>query len=570
MRLLKYFVGGCLLSVTVLSCEEGQFQDIALYDSDTAAIINGTRVTGNNRLSTVALIRRNYWGSYESFCSGTLITQNYVLTAGHCVDNCVGDSSPVDRSNIRVGIGQDENNLRAVYEIESFHVHSDYYCSSWSIRDDVAILKLKQTVPTTMALATPPMPPHLDVTAAEVAGQTIRMTAVGFGMTNASNYYSSGTKYETSLPIYAICPKNRARSGRCDSTDRGVIIFNAMSTSTCSGDSGGPAFFTRGDVEYVAGVASYVQGNCNYRAGHALVSDYYDSFIAKIVTDLPVPGKEICNNGKDDTGNGLIDCKDPQCADSIYCQPEICDNGIDDNGNGLIDCADPQCADALVCQREICNDGIDNNGNGLIDCEDPQCAGSIYCRPEICDNGIDDNGNGLVDCDDPQCADALICQPEICNDGIDNNGNGFIDCQDIQCIDSIYCQPEICNDGIDNNGNGLIDCDDPQCADSIYCQREGCNEDNGLVDCDDPQCADSVYCRDEAREICNDGIDNTGNGLIDCDDPQCADDEACHAAGRGSSCSVGSVRNSAGSGVWLLLGLLGLFCLRGVRRIWQA
>ena len=574
MRLLKYLVGGGLLSMAVLSCEEGQFQDAELYGSDVAAIINGTRVTGNNRLSTVALVL-SYGGSYEAFCTGTLITQNFVLTAAHCVDACVGDTDPINayRSMMRVGIGQDDGSLRAVYEIASFHVHSNYYCSSWTIRDDIAILKLRQTVPTSVAQATPPMPPHLDVTASEVASKNIRMTAVGFGRTNANNIYSSGTKYEASLLVYDICPKNRPRSATCQSSDQGIVGFDGRLTNVCKGDSGGPAFFTRNGVEYVTGVTSYGFGDCNLYSVSTLVSDYYNDFIAKIVTDLPVPGQEICNNGIDDTGNGLVDCKDPQCADSIYCRPEICDNGIDDNGNGLIDCADPQCAGALVCQREICNDGIDNNGNGLVDCEDPQCAGSIYCRPEICDNGIDDNGNGLVDCDDPQCADALICQPEICNDGIDNNGNGFIDCQDIQCVDSIYCQPEICNDGIDNNGNGLVDCDDPQCANSIYCQREICNDNidntgNGLVDCDDPQCSDSIYCR---GEICNDGIDNTGNGLIDCDDPQCANDKACNAVGPVSSCSAASVRGSFGFGSWLsLLGLFGLACFGRIRRARQA
>jgi len=31
---------------------------------------------------------------------------------------------------------------------------------------------------------------------------------------------------------------------------------------------------------------------------------------------------------------------------------EICDNGIDDTGNGLTDCADPTCVDSLVCREE--------------------------------------------------------------------------------------------------------------------------------------------------------------------------------------------------------------------------
>jgi 2-hydroxychromene-2-carboxylate isomerase len=33
--------------------------------------------------------------------------------------------------------------------------------------------------------------------------------------------------------------------------------------------------------------------------------------------------------------------------------------------------------------KEICDNGIDDTGNGLIDCEDPDCKGTIVCREEI-------------------------------------------------------------------------------------------------------------------------------------------------------------------------------------------
>lgn len=68
---------------------------------------------------------------------------------------------------------------------------------------------------------------------------------------------------------------------------------------------------------------------------------------------------------------------------------EICGNGKDDDGDGLID------EDCPPSVEEICGDGIDNDNDGLID-ED--------CPPpheEICGNGIDDDGDGLIDDDCP-------------------------------------------------------------------------------------------------------------------------------------------------------------------------
>ena len=48
-------------------------QDVPELTSRKLPIINGTKVTGNDYLSTVALVL-DYWGSYDIFCTGTLIS----------------------------------------------------------------------------------------------------------------------------------------------------------------------------------------------------------------------------------------------------------------------------------------------------------------------------------------------------------------------------------------------------------------------------------------------------------------------------------------------------------------
>ncbi len=56
---------------------------------------------------------------------------------------------------------------------------------------------------------------------------------------------------------------------------------------------------------------------------------------------------EICGNGIDDDGNGLIDCADPVAICYIFgdCSTETnCQNGIDDDGDGTIDYYDSDCA----------------------------------------------------------------------------------------------------------------------------------------------------------------------------------------------------------------------------------
>ncbi len=90
--------------------------------------------------------------------------------------------------------------------------------------------------------------------------------------------------------------------------------------------------------------------------------------------------------------------------------PELCWNGLDDDGDGLVDCEDDLCADDTACTTgEICDNDEDDDGDGRIDCSDNECRGSAGCVPEVCDDGDDDDGDGLVDCDDDDCTASFAC-----------------------------------------------------------------------------------------------------------------------------------------------------------------
>ena len=189
----------------------------------------------------------------------------------------------------------------------------------------------------------------------------------------------------------------------------------------------------------------------------------------------------LCWDGFDNDGDGLVDCADPDCAEIITCLENTliaCNDLVDNDGDGLVDCFDPDCFQFNVCAErgEACEDGIDNDGDGLIDCADSSCDGSAPCledSPFTCVDGRDNDGDGLVDCADPQCANFIVCaefDPVACRDGIDNDFDGLVDCADSDCrtVDPVFCEPfennlEKCSDGRDNDFDGLIDCQDPDC-----------------------------------------------------------------------------------------------------------
>ncbi|MBQ9394215.1 MAG: trypsin-like serine protease [Proteobacteria bacterium] len=311
------------------------------------------------------------------------------------------------------------------------------------------------------------------------------------------------------------------------------------------------------DSKYVAGRVSC--NNCKL--------DYSDCKTTVVVPD------EICDNGKDDNGNGKVDCDDTECQNDAYCTAKLCGDGVvqfdweDCDGtaflfdettcrgwhsmykSGTVSC-NPDCTinydKCSTKAAEICDNKIDDSGNGRIDCDDPECTQFPACQAEvdpetseICDNKTDDNGDGRIDCDDPACMydDACKSAPavEICGNGIDDDGNGKKDCDDDVCKSHISCKRvEICGNGVDDDENGKIDCDDDACKAHSSCQNveicgNGIDDDaNGKKDCDDDACKTHESCKSApAVEICGNGIDDDGNGKKDCEDSACASTDAC-------------------------------------------
>ena len=96
-----------------------------------------------------------------------------------------------------------------------------------------------------------------------------------------------------------------------------------------------------------------------------------------------------CSNHRDDDGDGLTDCSDPDClAESTVCgriipltpQPHhdendavLCHDRIDNDENGQWDCGDRSCQGIpeMCCGRELddatCSDGLDNDQDGNVD-----------------------------------------------------------------------------------------------------------------------------------------------------------------------------------------------------------
>jgi len=116
------------------------------------------------------------------------------------------------------------------------------------------------------------------------------------------------------------------------------------------------------------------------RLGRGIYFIFLDGFWEEAEGDFELhlhidePGSEICDDDRDNDGDGAVDCDDTDCEDSAHCR----------------------CIPEPEMGVRACTDGRDNDCDDLVDCDDEEdCAVSAVIGE--CCNRRDDNGNGVVD-----------------------------------------------------------------------------------------------------------------------------------------------------------------------------
>ena len=110
---------------------------------------------------------------------------------------------------------------------------------------------------------------------------------------------------------------------------------------------------------------------------------------------------------------------------SVY--PEICDNGIDDDGDGLIDCVDPDCSTAANCQGActVCS------GTKTYICNANPVAPNSWIRGSVTGNP-DTSYNG------PCYLNATCTSRAQCSGSCTGQGSCRINLIDCQCLNLTF------------------------------------------------------------------------------------------------------------------------------------
>ncbi|XP_055604200.1 collagenase-like [Uranotaenia lowii] len=198
----------------------------------------------------------------RSLCGGSLISDRWVLAAGHCTD----DASAVE---VRLGLIDrsytDDGSL--VLVSNDFFEHPDF--DRETLKNDIALIHLPEIVKFTDRISPVELPRGHETYQGRVA------IASGFGRTTTDGKPSSRLNYAV-MDVISNTVCTASYPGSIRSTN--ICSVGRNRSSTCKGDSGGPLRLE--DENILIGVASFVNrmAGCdmNYPVGFARVSEYVD------------------------------------------------------------------------------------------------------------------------------------------------------------------------------------------------------------------------------------------------------------------------------------------------------
>jgi hypothetical protein len=201
---------------------------------------------------------------------------------------------------------------------------------------------------------------------------------------------------------------------------------------------------------------------------------------------------EVCNNGRDDDGNGLTDCQDLSCRATAGCAPTTCTPDanvgtlvVDAAGKtaavdtrGVADRFRPTCAGSSSAGDRTVSFSLGEAAGVLVEyTQSGQHAFGIFrmpppglaCDAEQLDCVIETRGNSSFAISNLAAGRYLLI--------IKATAAGTASRIDLRLSAFKNRRVEICGNGFDDDSNGLADCDDPSCFGVGGCTASACTPD---------------------------------------------------------------------------------------------
>lgn len=246
--------------------------EISKKDIDIVAsqIFGGEKIDKDDRLGRVTVNISNK--KTRSICTGTIISEQLILTAAHCVEKA-------SAQDLEVLFGKSIYSLFSKRrEVTKFIIHESYVHTN-VIANDLAIIKIAENIPDGFE--------KLDVTRAIDYGFTpvSEVQVAGYGLSKVDDYKSgSGSLRKTTVKIESYSP-----------TSPLLVLNQSEERGICQGDSGGGAFIESEGELIQLGVTSFVytkinrdgstQADCRNKSFFTSVA-FYNEWITRTMSEI--------------------------------------------------------------------------------------------------------------------------------------------------------------------------------------------------------------------------------------------------------------------------------------------
>ncbi|KAJ3634315.1 hypothetical protein MTP99_011200 [Tenebrio molitor] len=211
----------------------------------TSRIVGGDEALVGEFPFAAAIYVRKDDGTY--FCGGTLISNQWVLTSGHCVENAVSFTIQLGSNTLQ---GNDPN--RIVLSSSEYDLHPDF--NSETLQNDIGLVKLRMAVEYTDYLRQIRFMPTYTL---QDGAPTI---AIGWGQISDDE---SGLSNELrAVDLTSVSKAECQLTYGSQIIDSMVCVNGNYNEGTCTGDMGTPLLQHVGRGYYlIVGVASFISGN---------------------------------------------------------------------------------------------------------------------------------------------------------------------------------------------------------------------------------------------------------------------------------------------------------------------
>jgi secreted trypsin-like serine protease len=247
---------------------------LSAHANSNTHVFGGTAVEVGDPIAstTVFISGKSHLGYY--LCSGSLIAQDIVVTAAHCVVDGDQDAFriifmrdvPVSYLTEKPSVADNDPSVRQTYGAIA---DTDYDKKATQDAHDIAIIRIKGDLPSGYQPAT-----LLDPTAELTAGEAV--TLAGYGSTNPLISGKGGVLNKVTVNI-------KQTLGQTE-----IVVDQSKGKGGCWGDSGGPAFVQSGDQLLLWGLTNRAfpqdERTCSHGAVCTRITDYADFIAASEAT----------------------------------------------------------------------------------------------------------------------------------------------------------------------------------------------------------------------------------------------------------------------------------------------